>query len=195
MPNLTRRLGWWKVELGAYTLAALTSAVIGKAKDRLRASANGGKGKGNKQRGPATVNRCCSPSRTCSDVRVKVQHFVAERRGRHFGTTATDPTNSREPLARDMSRSPFTISSSGSGSSPAGRALCSDSTNEPPLTQPAFKTPHSSPSASGSHTPDSSPVRYRARDAEAASPPNAPESPPTTRRRSPSLRGPGRGHW
>src|SRR5690606_19347284 len=70
------------------------------------------------------------------------------RRERHWGTNATEPTSSGDPLARDINTSPSTISSRGSGIKDVGRALCSDSTNTPRLTQPAFNTAHSSSSAS-----------------------------------------------
>jgi len=55
--NVKRHLNWWRDELGAFALSAVTPAAISDARDKLRRAVNGGKGKGRKPRSAGTVNR------------------------------------------------------------------------------------------------------------------------------------------
>lgn len=55
--NVKRHLAWWRDELGAFALSAVTPAAISDARDKLRRAANGSKGRGDKTRSPSTVNR------------------------------------------------------------------------------------------------------------------------------------------
>lgn len=55
--NVRRQLAWWRNELGAFALSAVTAAAVSEARDKLRRGTNGGKGKTAKTRSPATVNR------------------------------------------------------------------------------------------------------------------------------------------
>ncbi len=70
-------LGWWKSQLGAYTLNQCTSALIAECRDRLLAE-NIGTRQQPRRRSPATVNRYLAALSKAFSVAVREWHWLTD---------------------------------------------------------------------------------------------------------------------